>query len=137
MPIDNLPDQLRTGNVSSMPLDKAVQTNHDQAKFSMKQLMVQIKSIIEIAEKEWEGSFKSKKQAPKRLTLDQVTSDSAKFAVEFECPICTNIVESMVCCSECETNFCKDCISSWVKKNPLCPSCREASTYDNKVPRKL
>ena len=81
-------------------------------------------------------------QSPKasnacRLTLDQVTADSAKFAAEFECPICTNIVEDMVCCSECETNFCRECIQAWAKKNKHCPNCREILRFDGKVPRKL
>ena len=99
--------------------------------------MTKINSIITIAEKEHEKQISNTKLYPRRLTLDQVTQDSAKFAVEFECPICMNIVENMVCCAECETNFCRDCISVWAKKNKHCPSCRIESTYDAKVPRKL
>ena len=47
------------------------------------------------------------------------------------------MVEDMVCCSECETNYCRECIEAWAKKNEHCPNCRERLSFGGKVSRKL
>ena len=44
------------------------------------------------------------------------------------CPICLTNNTNYV--TECNHNFCKECIQSWAKKNNSCPLCRKSLGFD-------
>ena len=40
---------------------------------------------------------------------------------QFNCPICLCLLSNPLMCSNCETTFCKKCITIWLTKNDTCP----------------
>ena len=57
---------------------------------------------------------------------------------EFECNICTQIVNDPLLCKNCEATYCKQCIEQWLKKpgsEQRCPNCREI--YEQHVSRRF
>jgi hypothetical protein len=55
--------------------------------------------------------------------------------MDSECPIClNNINNTELCKTNCNHNFCLDCLQEWFKKKQTCPNCRkriETFTYQN------
>ena len=52
--------------------------------------------------------------------------------MNIECPICLTNTE--LCTTNCNHNFCLDCLQKWLKKKKTCPNCRkriETFTYKN------
>ena len=58
-----------------------------------------------------------------RLTTEQ--AEDPEMVEDFECPLCLQIPELMVTCSECTQIFCTPCIDDSVKLQPECPTCQE------------
>ena len=53
------------------------------------------------------------------------TSECTKVIKDVTCAICLNLlIEAQMCCA-CETNFCRECINSWINSNNVCPVCKE------------
>ena len=48
-----------------------------------------------------------------------------ELAEKFECCICNEIFHSPVLISPCQHVTCGGCLSDWVKKEKVCPTCRE------------
>jgi len=52
----------------------------------------------------------------------------------FYCKICYNLIVNISQCSNCESLYCKKCISSKLETNENCPNCNEVFDYGN-VPK--
>ena len=72
----------------------------------------------------------------KKLTLAHCLPEYTKIIQEFICPVCTNVVEDVVCCAECEGLFCKQCSQAWLTKSNDCPLCK-AQFEHGKISRKV
>ena len=58
--------------------------------------------------------------------------------MDIECTIClNNIITTELCVTNCNHNFCYDCLQKWLKKK-TCPNCRkniESFKYKNETNR--
>ena len=56
-----------------------------------------------------------------------------------ECSICLNIIDhSDLCITNCNHDYCYDCLIKWLEINKLCPNCRttiESFLYKNEINR--
>ena len=59
--------------------------------------------------------FQTKKSIDPELIVDKDILD------EITCFICLGIVINPICCKNCNSLFCTDCIRDWLKKNNNCP----------------
>ncbi len=59
--------------------------------------------------------------------------------MNIECPVCLNdINEDQRCTTDCEHEFCYDCLNKWLRINLNCPVCRKSVDnfkYNNEINR--
>ena len=60
----------------------------------------------------------------KRLTCEMARPEFSKMIQQFVCPICTNVLDDLVCCSSCEGLMCRSCLNTWLQRDTQCPLCK-------------
>ena len=65
------------------------------------------------------------------LDPNLITQEFCEFSGIIDCKICTGISINPICCKNCDSIFCKTCISDWIKRsNGICPNRCEFQEFE-------